>query len=220
MIEDPKTHFISKIQLAEKEIKEDSPFLALSFKEKDKRGILFLTKEQNVSTKLRMFNALNGEPIVICAVGKKLDFLKFCDWLRQLLEELTTLYGPNNLSTAYLIKQITRYLDEIYLNESKALGIELIFFSFIDNKASMYRIKYDGDYHPTPLFAVIGGQGPSSQDPKVSARKKILKELNKAYRAKIPNYKTAKSLGRKVFQFDSKEGEIQSSKIYLKKFKI
>jgi len=215
MIEDPKTHFISKAYLALKEISEDSPFLALSFKEKDKRGVIFITKSQNLSIKSKMFNAENDEPIVVCAVGKKLDFLKFCDWFKYLLEEFDTLYGSSNLNTSYLLGQITRYLNEIYLNESRALGIELIFFAVLDGRASMFRIKYDGDYHLAPLFVIISGQNKPS-DSKVSLRKKILKELNRIYKTKSPNYKTAKSWGRKLLKLDPKEGEIQSKEVHFK----
>lgn len=217
MIEDPQEHFSSKSLLARKEIEDDSPLVALRFTEKNRGGIVFITKSQNGNVKWKILNEENEEPIIIAGVGRYLDLVKFWGWLRGLIEDFINTYGPRDLNSPYLIKKITEYFDLIYTNESRALGIEILFFTSLLGELKMFRIKYDGDYHETNLYAIVGGRKKiDSKNPRTSIRRSVLRELGKAYLSKIPNFRNAQSLGRKMLSKDLKNGKMQTLRINFK----
>jgi len=186
----------------QRELEEAPLVLAIYYKEKKSEGVFFSSRSQRDSApwfeisppdEFEPSVALIGEEPLENA-GKKVAGIIAGVGNRSELETLVNTYKMilfNEINTLGLYGTISRELRLALanmmnnqfrqLNSDVPCRVEILLVTRFSDELEIFRVKSDGDFHPSPRFGVIGGYG-KSKTGKLSVRAMALKMLNLFYK--------------------------------------
>ena len=156
-----------KERLAIAEITDDFPAIALIFKNKKGGGMLLTTKTQSYIAKFFPISVtINDElaneeecsenesyGLIVGGVGNYAEFQIVRSELNEIVRNQIYNDGLHTNSTEEIIIRFAKFMNDEYRSDSSIspYRVELIVIGLLE-EIKMFRVKYDGDYHPAEPY--------------------------------------------------------------------
>ncbi len=214
-----------KLVYTQKELLETPLVIAIYYKQRGKQGVFFSSKcQRDTSPFFEMYRPDELEtagiladensdeeatPIgMIAGVGNQFDLEFMVRKYRQLLfSEITSIGMYKNISREVRLAFAGVASREFRSRDSDVpCRVEMLVVTRFWDELEIFRIKGDGDFHPSPRFGVIGGYK-KIRGKKISVRAMALKLLNQFYKVsgRPPTLKEADTIANLALAQDTRK---------------
>ncbi len=223
----------SKRDIAEKELLHCGTSLAMCFQESESVGILLATKNKNEANRWLMyqrpriadgigisknkFNEQGGVGCIFAGIGNYGELRQLFEHFKGSISEELQYIGPTDGMTESALVRLTDMMSDEFRSADyeRPYVVEVIVTSMLENNFRMFRIKYDGDFHPAVPYCVIGGYTKRRER---SIRNNALELCRMAYakhqkRQHLPSFKEVRALAKKILCMET-VGEYKDLKIF------
>ncbi len=209
----------AKQKVALRTLAECAPLLALFYADKKVQGLLIAQKNKHTGGNLapimidkddddietESFKTEKTIGALLGGVGHYGEFQRLkCLIEEDIVSEEVDLFGTYPGITERVTEEISEVLGDEFRSKDMEVPyrVELVFIGLMEEGLQMYRVKYDGDFHPAVPFCILGGY--ETVNGGESLRHRALALLDQAYEGKkMPTLRQAKKLAQTIMRMSS-----------------
>lgn len=205
-------------RLAISEIAEDFPVFALIFQDGKNYGLFLTAKSQSgmpkfftipVTVNDELADEKDGDEadeygLILAGVGNYAELQIIRNELDEIIRNQIYSEGIHAASSQEMLGRLAKVMNDEYRSDDVIIPyrVELAIISIFE-QLLIFRMKYDGDYHPAMPYCVIGGYKKIGEE---TIRHKALQELKDLYKNKPPSLSECQKFVRKIFALEKKDG--------------